>query len=112
MRETAEQIRQLRAGEELEPAAGFYARVLQRIESRARLSAWGAFLYSPFSKRLAYASLSAALILGAYVFTEESRDGHLQAAGVEQQAPLVIGSPAEQRDAVVVNLASFEGSPQ
>lgn len=111
MRETAEQLRKLRAGEELEPSAGFYARVLQRIESRARISEWAAFLYSPFSKRLAYASLSAALILGAYVLTEESRDGHLQSSGIGQ-SPSVMGSQAEQRDAVIVNFASFEGSPQ
>lgn len=102
----------MKVSEDLEPSAGFYARVLQRIEERAKISEWAAFLYSPFSKRLAYASLSAALILGAYVFTEESLDGHLRSAGTVQQAPRVMGSQAEQRDAVLVNFASFEGSPQ
>ena len=112
MRATAEQLRELKSSEDVEPAAGFYARVLQRIEQRAKISEWGAFLYSPFSKRLAYASLSAALILGAYVLTAESQDGHLQSAGMVQKAPEVTGTQSQQRDAVLVNFASFEGSPQ
>lgn len=112
MQVTAKQLQALRSTEELEPSAGFYARVLQRIEQRSHISEWGAFLYSPFSKRLAYASLSAALILGMYVFTAESMDGHLQSSASAQEAPQFVGSQSQQRDAVLVNFASFEGSPQ
>lgn len=114
MKATAAQLQMLRPEGDLEPSPGFYARVLQRIEERARLSEWAAFLYSPFSKRLAYASLSAALVLGVYVFTEETQDGHLgSTTQIQQQtSKVMVGSQAEQRDAVLVNLAAFEGSPQ
>ena len=112
----SELLKTLRAPEELEPAAGFYARVLQRIEERAKESIWAAFIYSPFSKRLVYASLTIALMLGTYVIAEESRDGHLGATRMVAQqlhdGPLVVGNQAEQRDAVLANFASESGSLQ
>ena len=122
MQAQAELIRTLRAAEEVEPAPGFYARVLQRIEERAKESIWAVFVDSPFGKRLAYSSLLLAVLLGSYVITQEKRDGHLGeppiiAQSVHQDA-LVAGSPAEQRDAVLENFAahpvlvSSEGSPQ
>jgi predicted anti-sigma-YlaC factor YlaD len=123
-----EMLRSLRAPEEIEPAAGFYARVLQRIEERAKDSIWAVFLYPPFGKRLVYASLALALTLGTYVITQESRDGHLGGVRIVAQDshedPLVVGSQAQQRDAVLENFAahpvlanyvndgSREGSPQ
>ncbi len=58
MREQNSILRSMRAGEEFEPLPGFYARVLQRIEDRAKASIWAGFLYSPFRTRFAYASLS------------------------------------------------------
>jgi hypothetical protein len=114
MTTVAAQLRLLKPESELDPAAGFYARVMQRIEQRAKLSEWSAFLYSPFSKRLAYGSLSAALVLGLYLFTAESQDGHLGSGNPSQQqaAKVMAGNQDEQRDAVLVNLAVFEGSPQ
>ena len=114
MREHSELLRSWRAEEELEPLAGFYARVLQRIENTAKASIWAGFLYSPFRTRFAYASLSLALLLGMYVFVEERADldPHAQAAIVQQSnsAESVFGDQTQQRDAVLVNLASYEGS--
>ena len=114
MREQSELLRSWRAEEELEPLAGFYARVLQRIENTAKASIWAGFLYSPFRTRFAYASLSLALLLGMYVFVEERADldPHAQAAIVQQSnsAESVFGDQTQQRDAVLVNLASYEGS--
>jgi predicted anti-sigma-YlaC factor YlaD len=117
MQTQAELLATLRAPEEMDPAPGFYARVLQRIEERAKESMWGAFIYSPFAKRLTYASLTVAVMLGTYVVTQEARDGHLLggAAVIAQSshydAP-VIGSAAEQRDAVLENFAVHEGLPR
>jgi len=96
---------------EAEPSAGFYARVLQRIEEHAQNSIWGVFLYSPFGKRLAFASLALALLLGTYVVGMESRDGHLYASGAamtqdDSDTP-VQGDPANRRDAVLVNFVSY-----
>lgn len=116
MQAQSELIRSLQAPEDVEPAPGFYARVMQRIEERAKDSIWAVFIYSPFAKRLAYVSLTIAIMLGTYVVAQESRDGHLHAAPVVAQRfhnPLPVqGSQAEQRDAVLANFASYQGTPQ
>jgi predicted anti-sigma-YlaC factor YlaD len=110
MQAQSEFLQSLRAPEELEPAAGFYARVLQTIESRAKRSIWAGFIYSPVRTRLAYMSLSLAVVLGTYVVVEETHESHLehQRVAVERasvDAP-VFGSPTEQRNAVLVNFAT------
>jgi hypothetical protein len=105
-------FRSLRAGEEIEPAAGFYARVMQRIEERTKHSIWYVFVYSPFGKRLALASLSLAVVLGSYVVTEEKLDGHLtsETRAVQQvhyDVPME-GNQAQLRDAVLQNFATTQ----
>ena len=114
MKAQSEMLQLLRAPEELEPAPGFYARVLQRIEERAKTSIWSVLIYSPFGKRLVYASLSLTLLLGAYVVAQESRDGHLGGSNVFAQSTHedvpVVGSEAEQRDAVLANFATHGNS--
>jgi len=102
-------LRSLRASEELEPPPGFYARVMQRIEEAGVRSVWTAFAESRFGVRLAYASLTIAIILGSYVVSAERRDGHLRgqtivAQDVDYAAP-VTGDLAHQRDAVLENIA-------
>ncbi len=116
MRTQCELLHCLRTAEAVEPPPGFYARVMQRIEDSARDSIWAVFTDSPFGKRLAYASLAIALLLSTYVVAQESRDGHLRAHNIIAQdfqgsAP-VVGSLAQQRDAVLINFASHEGSLQ
>jgi anti-sigma factor RsiW len=102
--------------EEIEPGAGFYARVMQRIEECTKDSIWSVFIYSPFGKRLAYASLAIAALLGTYVVSLEARDGHLGGDGVVAQQMSgdvpCLGSQAQQRDAVLVNFASVQESLQ
>jgi hypothetical protein len=98
---------------EAEPSAGFYARVLQQIEYRARNSMWGVFVSSPFGRRLAYASLAMALLLGTYVVSTETQDGHLpgNVASIEPNAPSdapVRGGETDRRDTVLVNFANYE----
>jgi len=98
---------------EAEPSAGFYARVLQRIEDRARNSMWAVFATSPFGRRLAFASLAVALLLGTYMVSSESEDGHLtgNVARIEQSpqsdAP-VRGGEIDRRDTVLVNFANYQ----
>ncbi len=110
MKAQADMVKTLRPPEEVEPAAGFYARVLQRIEERGSRSIWSVFTDSPFGRRLAYASLTIAILLGSYVVTQESRDGHLRSVNMVAQdmhydAP-VVGDQAQQRDATLENFAS------
>ncbi len=98
----------LRAGEEMEPGPGFYARVLQRIEEQRIDSFWSFFIDSPFSRRLAVASLTIALALGSYVVSAERNERPIPRMmalnGTHYDAP-VVGSQAEQRDAVLENFA-------
>jgi predicted anti-sigma-YlaC factor YlaD len=122
MKTQSELLHSLRAPEEIEPAAGFYARVMQRIEERAKDSIWAVFIYSPFSMRVAYASLALAIMLGTYVITQESLDGHLGSGSIIARGITPVeGSQAQQRDAVLANFASRsvatnvvfrQGSPQ
>jgi hypothetical protein len=109
LREQSRMVRSLRV--EAEPSAGFYARVLQRIEERAQNTVWAVFLYSPFGKRVAFASLALALLLGTYVVGMESQDGHLYLGGPaiaqDSRDTPVQGDPADKRDAVLVNFVSY-----
>ena len=115
MREHASWLQSVRAAEGAEPAPGFYARVMERIETRAENSIWSVFIDSPFGKRLAYASLTLALLLGTYVVSVETEDGHFSGSqpiiAAEQQAQpvqMVAGDSEQQRDAVLVNFASYQ----
>jgi anti-sigma factor RsiW len=109
-------FRSLRAPEELEPPPGFYARVMQRIEEEGVGSVWSVFLEGPFGKRLIYASLALALILGTWIVGVEREDGHMGSEPViAEQANRdmpVTGDPAHQRDVVLVNLASYSQQSQ
>lgn len=102
--------------EEMEPAPGFYARVLQRIEERQIDSFWAFFVDSPISKRLVLASLTIALALGSYVVSAERHEttapqNVVAFNGTHYDAP-VMGSQAEQRDAVLENFAEHHVGSQ
>ena len=73
MREHAVLLRQLRPPQtfEAEPRAGFYARVMERIEAEGPVSIWNLFMESPFGRRIAVASLALAVVLGVYLVSSE-----------------------------------------
>lgn len=111
MQEQSALFKTLRAPEELEPAPGFYARVMQRIEEEGVTSVWSVFMEGPFGKRLVFASLALALILGTWIVGVERQDGHLGSEPViaeQDTRPIpVTGDAAHQRDVVLVNLAAY-----
>ncbi|HLJ47221.1 MAG TPA: hypothetical protein VKU01_14490 [Bryobacteraceae bacterium] len=112
-------IRSLRAGA-VEPRAGFYARVMNRIdETRAKASIWSAFLEPVFARRIIYASLALVLLLGTYLVSSDSVDQSLPQSqptmAITQQDQKTVDADFEngtvaqqQRDAVLVNLASYQ----
>jgi hypothetical protein len=117
MRNHAQMLHALRAPEEMEPAPGFYARVLQRIEERDVYSIWSVFTDSPFGKWLAYGSLALALGVGTWIVGAEREDGHIGSEPVIAQQPAselppITGDKAHQRDVVLVNLASYSEQSQ
>ena len=72
MRDQSALLRTLRArAEELEPRAGFYARVMERIEAQTPVSIWNLFFDSMFGRRIAMASLALALLLGVYLVSTD-----------------------------------------
>jgi anti-sigma factor RsiW len=124
LEEQSRLLRSLRSepsgGESLEPRAGFYARVIERIEGRMeaqRASFWAPFLERKFGFRLAVASAALVALLGAYLITTEPSGPELfsSPAVVRTAAAPEAGIPgpaeevrqSEQRDAVLVDLASF-----
>jgi anti-sigma factor RsiW len=107
-------LRASRDVEQLEPRPGFYARVMEQIErQREPDSFWSVFLQPPFGKRLAYACTALVLVLGTYLVSSEPGGDHSIAPTVvisqEQPSSDIDGTRVQpkDRDAVLVNLASF-----
>lgn len=101
--------------ESAEPTAGFYARVMNRIESEGKPSLWTLFGESLFAKRLGYASMTLLVLLGTvFVSTEESAEEHFTAYAPEAimaeqaEAPVTATDRDRDRDVVLVNLATYQ----
>jgi anti-sigma factor RsiW len=105
----------LKASSEVEPDAGFYGRVMNRIESQAKPSAWSLFGESVFARRLAYASMTLFVLVGTYfVSSHESPDSlrspEVMLASDEyyESIPVQGNNPQQDREAVLVNLVTYE----
>lgn len=99
---------------DVEPGAGFYARVMNRIETQARPSVWSLFGESMFAKRLAYASATF-LVLAGVVIVSSNQSDQLAAfgdpevilAGDERYTPVSM-DPQRDREVILVNLATYQ----
>jgi hypothetical protein len=114
----ANMLRSLRSTADVEPDAGFYARVMGRIEEQGRGSIWSVFLQPSFGRRLAIASATLVVLLGTYLVTTEPGDRDVAVAPTVVTDPVSVQAPEagavtdslqqqRQRDAVLVDLASF-----
>lgn len=94
MQEHTALLRELRAPDNFvaEPRAGFYARVMERIEAEGPISIWNLFIESAFGRRIAVASMALAILLGVYLVTSER----------SAQDPMIAGQEAQQQPLVVV----------
>jgi hypothetical protein len=120
----ADLLHALRPGKEIEPGAGFYARVMDRIEAQGRASIWSVLLEPAFGRRLAVACATLVVLLGTYFVANElsepivavaptvattipaSQDLGARSSG-DQGTDRDSVQQQRQRDAVLVNLASF-----
>jgi hypothetical protein len=103
---------------DVEPRAGFYARVLERIELQRPISIWALFTESLWGRRLATASLAAAMFLGAYLVSSEQVEPNLFATrGAVEMDPLfpsagftnaVMTADASDSGAVLMSLVSYQ----
>lgn len=117
MRAQARLLRELRAN--AEPRAGFYARVMERIETQGAASIWNVFSDSPFGRRIAAASMALLLLAGIFLYTSSIAPDQTATNPTvqfisgqlpdEDQSQQVLTSPgAPDRDAVLVNLVTYQ----
>jgi len=113
MREQRALLRSLRAedtpsGEGVpEQSAGFYARVMERIETQGVASIWSLFFDSPVGRGLAMASMVVALSLGVYLVSSEhgAEPDTIPVVMQRSSGGMLTGSP--DADAVLVNLVTY-----
>jgi predicted anti-sigma-YlaC factor YlaD len=128
-----ELLRSWQSSAEVDPHPGFYARVMERIETQGPASIWNLFFDSVFGRRIAMASLALALLLGGYLVGSErmpvedtlasgapSGDAVLTVPDVNDSnrmipAPMFTGAAdtgaalasAPDQDSVLVNLVTY-----
>ena len=111
MRQHASMLRALRvpqnANEEtLSPRAGFYARVLERIEAQRPLDIWQLFFDSAFGRRIAVASVGLAFLFSIYLVSSE-RQQPISIAVDDNQPQMTLQAGLPDKDAVLVNLVTY-----
>lgn len=120
IQDSAFAIRSLRApeGMDLEPAPGFYARVIDRIDTERELPFWTVMLDPIFGRRLVFACLILLAMLGAYVAldTEDYSARHRPEYVIASQpAPLPARAPRlgtnldRNRSVMLASLVSSDG---
>ncbi len=113
MREQSRLFRSLRVADTperslVEPSAGFYARVMERIEAQGMVSIWQLFFDSRVGRGLAMASMVVALGLGVYLVSAEENAAPDRSEVVTQgglQGSMLTGSP--DANAVLMNLVTY-----
>ena len=99
--------------DEMDPAGGFYGRVLERIEAQRSGIWWAAFLQPQFSSRLVMASLALLLLLSFTIYrTDATPPVTATASPVEILAiPASEGwnetTQAQDRNVILVDLATY-----
>jgi predicted anti-sigma-YlaC factor YlaD len=106
-------VRCLRGTEEVRPGPGFYAGVLERIESQQGASLWSVFLEPAFGRRLVLATLVLTVTLGSLVAFQVADDAFgsppPEAIMAIEDHPLDWGAdPERDRQTMLVDLASYQ----
>ena len=114
-REQSGWLRTLRPAEAAEPAPGFYARVMDRIEAQSANSLWSVFLEPVFAKRLMYSSLALLVLFTSAVWQTGSepslREGNPVSIMATFDLPAAPGEDARHdREVVLANLAENSNS--
>ena len=100
-------LAELKAPEEVCPRPGFYARVLDRIDSQRSKSIWSVFVEPLFGRRLVFASGVLMLVLGGALFVPGSEfDDEVVAKG--QTTSIINDGPDQDKEAVLVNLVTYQ----
>lgn len=110
-------LRALAAPAGIDPAPGFYGRLVDRIETQQNTSIWNIFLDPVFGRRLVAASaMMACLLCGYLAFTEthpSQQANNAEAIMAVQEHPEDSAIDQQNdRDTVLVTLASYQDSGQ
>ena len=89
-------LRSLKAPEVPDLSAGFYARVLQRVESQGRPSFWSLLLDPVFGRRLVYATGSMFLLMASFLLATSGNEPELAQTPVHMMAQPVATPAAMQ----------------
>ena len=114
MERQARMLRLLASPTEVETPAGFYARVMERIEARRSASVGYTFLEPVFCRRLILASLTALAVLGSFlVYTAQAPPfGASNPVTIMAAQPSdydrIGADPEHDREAVLFTLASYQ----
>jgi predicted anti-sigma-YlaC factor YlaD len=101
----------------IEPGPGFYARVMNRVETDLKPSPWSLFGDSLFAKRLAYASVTFLVLMGTVLVSSTESEDMVAAettpevilAGEHWPAQRVSMDDLQRdREVVLVNLATYQ----
>ncbi len=108
----AQWLQLLGAGERVQPAPGFYARVLHRIETQQRGSLWNVFLEPVFGWRMVIAMLTLTLAVGSVLAFREGDNADAAPApeaimAVEDHPPGLGTDLQRDRETILVTLASY-----
>jgi hypothetical protein len=93
----ADLLRSFRVQNPPEPAAGFYARVLQRVDAQPAPSFWDLLLDPSFGRRLAYATGSMLLLMATFLIATSGEQPQLASTPVEMIARPAPATPADPR---------------
>lgn len=107
-------VQLLRAGEQSDPAPGFYARVMDRIEAQTAPSLWSVFLEPAFGGRLLAAALCLFVILAGAVWQAPNSvtlgEGNpMTVLAAPEMMPASGEDVQRDRNTVFVNLATYGG---
>ena len=114
MQEQCQMLRGLRSSRAIDPAPGFYARVMERVETQDRGSFWAAFLDPVFGRRLVATTLTLAVMLGGYLaFTEvetaRPAPGNAETIMAVTEHPPGLGQDRQRdRETMLVTLATYQ----
>jgi len=116
MRAHQELLREMRAPQQVDPAPGFYARVIERVEAQRSGSFWSVFLEPALGRRLMYASLTLCFVLGTAVWQIGASPSIDEANPMTIMAgsdlPAATGDdPGRDRAVVLTNLVSLSSGP-
>lgn len=113
MQEQSTLLRSLAPSREIDPAPGFYARVLNRIEKQETGSVWSAFLDPVFGRSLSAAALAMVLLVfGFLAYSQpgiQRQDASAAEAMVSPDAHPPLGIDRDRdRETVFVTLATYK----